>query len=1034
MNMSSTTLKPSGFYGIDSNREVIRVHVKKCDGLMQPEEKKFSLDPQITSFEMLQSILARAFDIQSDFTISYLSEDNGQEVYLTMLSDWDMDAAFQNASDPCLRLKVDLKPFDESLEDWDFVTPVEIPQYRIGNFLYKSSFLGNLTGTISNQMEKTMSHVQKAIGLKTEEDQTYKPMKAPMTDLEFRNYLDSDGHMVKPEEFRLSIYQGGVEHSLRRVVWRHLLNIFPEELSGRERFDYMKKKENEYLVLRDKWRDLFNSGQASEEAKHVASLVRKDVMRTDRTHKYYSGTDDNKNLKSLFHLLVTYALTHPEISYCQGMSDLASPLLVVQKEEAQAYLCFCGLMDRLRSNFLYDGKAITTKLQHLTDLVNFYDPVFGDYLKTHGAEDLFFCYRWLLLEMKREFPFDDSMYMLEVMWSTIPMDPPEGGLPLTDPEYTPSLMSMSPHSPTFSVKQTLYAHLLAKRRHPARDVTCSKSPGTEQLNATNTPSPLASEQNSVPDSESHVTDDNVLSSKAEDTVQSNTCSNSDNKIIPQNSDKSELNQNTDSVRAIKHHGENENDETERDMNLNITSLGNKLKETGFENDKNMLQNGKENEETENGSKTKSSQNSSRRRQEVERYPRLISGSLDSSLSSSEDAVDTETELISSSEPYGETKSSEIVEISESVSDVKQLTENKTRERKTTESEDENHVQFELSLGENDIQTLNEIDNTKKEKIPEIKGSFFSGMRKILSSPKKRLGRPLPVTEASVVSNKPSDKKENAKLDKENSLENSRLNKAVNDKGANEKGKGRNFKKLIIGNNKSSQENDFKNNHSESENGSNHSEEYTLFKINAKNIKQKDKSDSDSGNGSLTRSQNFTESTKVATGTQGDLMISDQTDPKGTGLGETNGNKNVKDELKNKINVGAMTTSCPEFRENHFDMLNDNGQDDGIIADCAEANDDMEVRLNSLKQLPPPEEFGFGNPFLMFLCLTVLIQHKDFIMKNGMEYDELAMHFDRMVRKHNVNKVLHQTRILYSDYIRMQQKLRTEMLDAEQLNV
>ena len=36
-----------------------------------------------------------------------------------------------------------------ALEDWDFVTPVEIPQYKIGNFLYKNSFLGNLTGTTS---------------------------------------------------------------------------------------------------------------------------------------------------------------------------------------------------------------------------------------------------------------------------------------------------------------------------------------------------------------------------------------------------------------------------------------------------------------------------------------------------------------------------------------------------------------------------------------------------------------------------------------------------------------------------------------------------------------------------------------------------------------------------------------------------------------------------------------------------------------------------------------------------------------------
>jgi hypothetical protein len=38
--------------------------------------------------------------------------------------------------------------------------------------------------------------------------------------------------MVKPEELRLSIYQGGIEASLRRVVWRHLLNIFPAGLSG----------------------------------------------------------------------------------------------------------------------------------------------------------------------------------------------------------------------------------------------------------------------------------------------------------------------------------------------------------------------------------------------------------------------------------------------------------------------------------------------------------------------------------------------------------------------------------------------------------------------------------------------------------------------------------------------------------------------------------------------------------------------------------------------------------------------------------
>jgi len=48
-----------------------------------------------------------------DFTISYLAtDDTGEDVYLSLLSDWDLDAAFFSASTPCLRLKVDLKPFE----------------------------------------------------------------------------------------------------------------------------------------------------------------------------------------------------------------------------------------------------------------------------------------------------------------------------------------------------------------------------------------------------------------------------------------------------------------------------------------------------------------------------------------------------------------------------------------------------------------------------------------------------------------------------------------------------------------------------------------------------------------------------------------------------------------------------------------------------------------------------------------------------------------------------------------------------------
>lgn len=69
--------------------------LQKCEGNQPPELRKFSVDPQITSFEVLQSILAKAFDLKGEFAICYRVYDvNGHETYMPLLSDWDLDAAF----------------------------------------------------------------------------------------------------------------------------------------------------------------------------------------------------------------------------------------------------------------------------------------------------------------------------------------------------------------------------------------------------------------------------------------------------------------------------------------------------------------------------------------------------------------------------------------------------------------------------------------------------------------------------------------------------------------------------------------------------------------------------------------------------------------------------------------------------------------------------------------------------------------------------------------------------------------------------
>lgn len=98
-------------------------------------------------------------------------------------------------------------------------------------------------------------------------------------------------------------------------------------MTGRQRMDYMKQKAAEYFRLRDVWRVAIQQGPVTGELAYVTSMVRKDVLRTDRLHPFYAGNDDNQNIASLFNILTTYALNHPAVSYCQGMSDFASPLL-----------------------------------------------------------------------------------------------------------------------------------------------------------------------------------------------------------------------------------------------------------------------------------------------------------------------------------------------------------------------------------------------------------------------------------------------------------------------------------------------------------------------------------------------------------------------------------------------------------------------------------------------------------------------------------------------------------------------------------
>ncbi|KXJ30197.1 TBC1 domain family member 25 [Exaiptasia diaphana] len=399
--MSSTTCY--------QDRDAIRVKAL-LESVQGREIRCFAVDPNITSFANLNQLLARAFQLSGEFEISYQlpqSNETGRrpDVFVSLTSDFDLDAAFLSASLPYLSLKVDplLSPDSENA-DWSILDISEAPP---PNNVLSSRITPTVPFHISlkHQMEKTLQQISKAFSTA--------PRKGPLKEHDWFQYLDCEGRLIYPEEFVTTVFHCGIEQSLRKEVWPHLLHVFPPDLTSDEKERYILMKSRVFWHLKSEWQ-----AQDSKSTESLSHMIRKDVVRTDKACSYFEVGEDHPHIESLFNILMTYAVANPDVSYVQGMSDLASPLLVVLDDEALAYTCFCSLMYRMKSHFLLDSKSMSLKFEHLSLLLQRTDIEFYKYLVDIGAEDMFFCYRWLLLDLKREFQFSDSLSVMEVIWST----------------------------------------------------------------------------------------------------------------------------------------------------------------------------------------------------------------------------------------------------------------------------------------------------------------------------------------------------------------------------------------------------------------------------------------------------------------------------------------------------------------------------------------------------------------------------------------------------------------------------------------
>ncbi|KAI4338015.1 hypothetical protein L6164_016370 [Bauhinia variegata] len=116
-------------------------------------------------------------------------------------------------------------------------------------------------------------------------------------------------------------------------------------------------------------------------------------------------------------ILEAYALYDPEIGYCQGMSDLLSPMISVISEDHEAFWCFVGFMKKARQNFRLDEVGIRRQLNIVAKIIKFKDSQLYRHLEKLQAEDCFFVYRMVVVLFRRELTFEQTLCLWEVMWA-----------------------------------------------------------------------------------------------------------------------------------------------------------------------------------------------------------------------------------------------------------------------------------------------------------------------------------------------------------------------------------------------------------------------------------------------------------------------------------------------------------------------------------------------------------------------------------------------------------------------------------------
>ncbi|XP_015418309.1 PREDICTED: small G protein signaling modulator 1 [Myotis davidii] len=291
----------------------------------------------------------------------------------------------------------------------------------------------------------------------------------------WEQYLQDSTSYEEQELLRL-IYYGGIQPEIRKAVWPFLLGHYQFGMTETERKEVDEQIHACYAQTMSEWLGCEAIVRQRERESHAAALAkcssgaslegplhrmmhRDSTISNESSQSCSSGhqnirlqSDSSSSTQVTFPrprrgpgegwgagpqrqgrnglerqavgvhteplcLCRSYIWQHIEIGYVQGMCDLLAPLLVILDDEALTFSCFTELMKRMNQNFPHGG-AMDTHFANMRSLIQILDSELFELMHQNGDyTHFYFCYRWFLLDFKRELVYDDVFSVWETIWA-----------------------------------------------------------------------------------------------------------------------------------------------------------------------------------------------------------------------------------------------------------------------------------------------------------------------------------------------------------------------------------------------------------------------------------------------------------------------------------------------------------------------------------------------------------------------------------------------------------------------------------------